>query len=198
MEQDVKQRILLAAKELFAVQGFDGTTIRQICDKANANISLVSYYFGGKEKVFQHIFETYFPGTKLDQAEAMFRDPFTGLQFLMDQVMSMSFDDFHLSLMIDQELLMHSSRSEIVMSYVQPVWAKLEELLQRGKEQGVFHFESLANTLLIIRGISLSAKIDLKMNTSAPVRSQEEIEQIKQTAIQFIMDGLKVDRARSN
>ncbi|MBD3919407.1 TetR/AcrR family transcriptional regulator [Paenibacillus sp. PR3] len=193
MEQDVKQRILLAAKELFAVQGFDGTTIRQICDKANANISLVSYYFGGKDKVFQHIFETYFPGNRLDQVEHMFRDPLKGLQFLMDQIMSMSFDDFHLSLIIDQELLMHSPRSEIVMSYVQPVWVKLEELLQRGREQGIFHFDSLAHTLVIIRGISLSAKIDLKTNMNAPPKTQEEITQIKQAAIQFIMSGLRVE-----
>jgi Transcriptional regulator len=195
VEQDVKQRILLAAKELFAVQGFDGTTIRQICDKANANISLISYYFGGKDKVFQHIFETYFPGNRLDQAEHYFRDPLSGLQFLMDQIMAMSFNDSHLSLIIDQELLMRSPRSEIVMSYVQPVWSKLEELLQRGKEQGVFHFDSLAHTLVIIRGISLSGKIDLKANMHAPPKSQEETTQIKQAAIQFIMRGLKVETA---
>ncbi|GMK37265.1 TetR family transcriptional regulator [Paenibacillus sp. CCS19] len=194
MEQDVKQRILLAAKELFAVQGFDGTTIRQICDKANANISLVSYYFGGKDKVFQHIFETFFPGTRMEQAELLNRDPLTGLQFLMDQIISMSFEDYHLSLIIDQELILHSTRTDIVRSYVQPVWAKLEELLLRGREQGVFHFESLAHTLLIIRGISLSAKIDLKTNAHAPAKTQEEITQIKQTAMHFIMSGLKVSR----
>lgn len=195
MDQDVKQRILLAAKELFALQGFDGTTIRQICDKANANISLVSYYFGGKDKVFQHIFETYFPGTKLDQAEAMFRDPLIGLQFLMDQVISLNFEDMQLSLIIDQELLMNSSRSEIVRSYVQPVWMKLEELLVLGKEQGMFQYDSLAHTLLIIRGISLATKVDMKINGAPSAKSQEEIEQIKRAAIEFIMNGLKVESA---
>ena len=48
----MKIRILLAAKKLFAKQGFDGTSVRQICEEAGANVALVSYYFGGKEKVF--------------------------------------------------------------------------------------------------------------------------------------------------
>jgi AcrR family transcriptional regulator len=192
MDQDIKMRILLAAKELFAEQGFDGTTVRQICEKANANISLISYYFGGKEKVFQSIFETFFSGTKLNQMDEEFNDPLKGLQFIVDQIISFSFEDVQLSNIINQELLMKSSRCDIVLSYVQPVWMKLEEILQRGKEQGVFHFDSLHHTSLIIKGICLSYKNYYKLQTVNLDENEENFEKIKQSALQFILNGLKV------
>lgn len=59
-ESEMKMRILLAAKKLFAKQGFDGTSVRQICEEAGANVALVSYYFGGKENVFRALFENFF------------------------------------------------------------------------------------------------------------------------------------------
>ncbi|PWK14990.1 TetR family transcriptional regulator [Tumebacillus permanentifrigoris] len=193
MDQDnIKLRILLAAKELFAEQGFDRTTVRQICEKAGANISLISYYFGGKEKVFQSIFETFFSETKLSQLDEEFQDPVKGIQFIVDKIISFNFEDTQLSYIINQELLMESSRGDIVLSYVQPVWLKMEEILQRGKDQGVFHFESLDHTSLIIKGICLSYKNYHKLQSVKTEESEQEFEKIKQSSMQFILNGLKV------
>ncbi len=38
-----------AAIKLFADRGFDGTTTRDIAEASGLNISLISYYFGGKD-----------------------------------------------------------------------------------------------------------------------------------------------------
>lgn len=195
MEQDIRLRILHAAKELFAEQGFDRTTVRQICEKANANISLISYYFGGKEKVFQSIFETFFSETKLNQIDEEFHDPIKGIQFIVDQIISFNFEDAQLSFIIAQELLMESSRCDIVLSYVQPIWIKMEEILQRGKDEGVFHFESLEHTSLIIKGICLSYKNYHKLQTAPHEETEEEFNKIKQSSMRFILDGLKVTSA---
>jgi TetR/AcrR family transcriptional regulator, regulator of cefoperazone and chloramphenicol sensitivity len=46
-------RLLLAAGELFAEKGFDGTTVREICQRAGAgNIAAVNYYFRDKERLY--------------------------------------------------------------------------------------------------------------------------------------------------
>ena len=42
--------ILQVAEQLFAEEGFDGTSVRDIAKKANVNIAMISYYFGSKEK----------------------------------------------------------------------------------------------------------------------------------------------------
>jgi AcrR family transcriptional regulator len=47
-----KARILEAAGQMFAEFGFDGTTIRDICQRADANIAAVNYYFGDKQRLY--------------------------------------------------------------------------------------------------------------------------------------------------
>ncbi|MFY8008647.1 MAG: TetR family transcriptional regulator, partial [Flavobacterium sp.] len=45
--------ILQVAEQLFAEEGFDGTSVRDIAKKANINIAMISYYFGSKEKLLE-------------------------------------------------------------------------------------------------------------------------------------------------
>lgn len=52
-----EQKIIDVATELFAKNGFDGTSTREICKLAGVNISLISYYFGGKQELYQKIFD---------------------------------------------------------------------------------------------------------------------------------------------
>ena len=47
--------ILQVAEQLFAEVGFDGTSIRDIAQKANINIAMISYYFGSKEKLLESL-----------------------------------------------------------------------------------------------------------------------------------------------
>ena len=56
MEFNEKQvQIILVAEKLFADNGFDGTSIRHIAKKAGANIAMISYYFGSKDKLLEAI-----------------------------------------------------------------------------------------------------------------------------------------------
>ncbi len=47
-----RQRIVDSAGEIFAEKGFDATTVRDICQKAGANIAAVNYYFGDKQRLY--------------------------------------------------------------------------------------------------------------------------------------------------
>ena len=56
--QDSRDVLIHAAIKLFAEQGYDGTTTRDIVHATGLNISLISYYFGGKEGLLQACLES--------------------------------------------------------------------------------------------------------------------------------------------
>jgi len=58
MEYNDKQlTIINTAEKLFAVNGFDGTSVRDIAHEAGVNLAMISYYFGSKEKLMEAVFE---------------------------------------------------------------------------------------------------------------------------------------------
>lgn len=54
-----KDRLLKAAREVFAERGVKEARVRDICAKAGANVAAVNYYFGGKEKLFMAVLADY-------------------------------------------------------------------------------------------------------------------------------------------
>src|ERR1700733_6870236 len=54
---DKKEHILVVAERLFGDNGFDGTSIRDIAQKAQVNLAMISYYFGSKEKLLEALLE---------------------------------------------------------------------------------------------------------------------------------------------
>ena len=50
---DSRSLLIQVAKDLFAEHGYEGVSIRDIVDAAGVNVSLVSYYFGGKEGLLE-------------------------------------------------------------------------------------------------------------------------------------------------
>jgi AcrR family transcriptional regulator len=54
---DASLKILHAAESLFAAQGYEGTSTRDIARVSGANIAMISYYFGSKEALFQALIE---------------------------------------------------------------------------------------------------------------------------------------------
>jgi AcrR family transcriptional regulator len=49
---DTRNRLLVAAAEVFAEQGFRHARISDICQRAQANIAAVNYHFGDKESLY--------------------------------------------------------------------------------------------------------------------------------------------------
>ncbi len=50
-----RERLLQAAMQVFARDGFDKGSLRQICDKARANLAAVKYYFGDKQGLYREV-----------------------------------------------------------------------------------------------------------------------------------------------
>lgn len=55
-----KQKVVEAASILFFQKGYHGTSVRDIAKKASVNVSLISYYFKGKQGLFEHAVTDYY------------------------------------------------------------------------------------------------------------------------------------------
>lgn len=54
-----REWLLEVAARLFAEKGLEGTSVRDIAKAAGLNLSLVSYYFGGKEGLYLEIIQNF-------------------------------------------------------------------------------------------------------------------------------------------
>ncbi len=57
MGVDKREHIMNTAVSLFATNGFEGTSVRDIAAAADVNLAMINYYFGSKEKLFESIVE---------------------------------------------------------------------------------------------------------------------------------------------
>ena len=55
--RDTSSALLEAARELFAAGGYEGTSIRAITARAQANLGAVTYHFGTKERLYEAVLE---------------------------------------------------------------------------------------------------------------------------------------------
>ena len=51
--KDSREELLRAAKALFAREGFEGVSVKEIAEKAGVNVGLIAYYFGGKAGMYK-------------------------------------------------------------------------------------------------------------------------------------------------
>jgi len=80
MEFNDKQiEILLVAEQLFAEEGFDGTSVREIAKIANINVAMISYYFGSKEKLLEAVVIYRISGMRL-QLENLIQENITPIE----------------------------------------------------------------------------------------------------------------------
>lgn len=188
-DADIKIRILLAAKKLFAQYGFEKTTVRQICEEAGANVALVSYHFGGKENMFGALFEKFLPNDQIAKLDPN-QDPIKGVELIIREVTNFRNRDQQLISIIQQEIIMNTERIQKIREHVMPMWILLRHWLEQGREQGLFHFRSLDTTLMSIVSILIyhrkTAYWEILLNEEQPA-----LETMIEDLTTFIMAGLQ-------
>ena len=56
---DPRERLIEAARQLFASAGYDATSVRDITSRAHANLGAITYHFGSKEALYHAVIERF-------------------------------------------------------------------------------------------------------------------------------------------
>lgn len=144
MEYTDKQlQILEVAVNLFAEQGFDGTSVRDIAKAADVNIAMISYYFGSKEKLMEAIFARHSANVRF-QLENLLHDkemgPFEKMEKLIDSYLEKYFSQqcFHKIVVRSQMSNQSNSVKQILHDMKKQNQELIKKLIQEGQKKGAF------------------------------------------------------------
>jgi TetR/AcrR family transcriptional regulator, regulator of cefoperazone and chloramphenicol sensitivity len=136
MTDDTKSRILEAAGEVFSERGYDSATVREICERAGANIASINYYFGDKLRLYiDAVREAQCSRTE----EVPIPEPDPTLPaserlrwFIHTMLSRMIFEQrpaWHLGLMLRELSHPTAACAEIVEDYIRPMADQLDQIL---------------------------------------------------------------------
>lgn len=191
---DKRTSILNAAEKLFASQGFEGTSTRQIATEAGANMSMINYYFGSKEGVFMEIMSNRIKGFSLalTSIEAEDLNQLEKLMMVIDQYTRRILDNIAFHKMMHRELSL-SQRPEMYDKLKQAMSGNLmiiERIINEGIAQGEFRSVDVRMVIASIMGtitnvvtspskITAGSKLDIKIPPDREILTERLITHLK-------------------
>lgn len=191
---DKRTSILNAAEKLFASQGFEGTSTRQIATEAGANMSMINYYFGSKEGVFMEIMSNRIQGFSLalTSIEAEDLNQLEKLMMVIDQYTRRILDNIDFHKMMHRELSL-SQRPEMYDKLKQAMSGNLmiiERIINEGIAQGEFRSMDVRMVIASIMGtitnvvtspskITAGSKLDIKIPADREILTERLITHLK-------------------
>jgi TetR/AcrR family transcriptional regulator len=152
--------LLAAAKKLFARQGYDGVSVKEIAGEANLNVSLVSYYFKGKENLY-HECLTKVGESKLTLAERVLRVPKSKQEFQIR--LKLFLEEVMVSFLNDPESMRIAFRESdlnnpISIQVFRETYVKIVQIIVNFIKNGQVHgFVKESIDPMILSGILMSA-----------------------------------------
>lgn len=136
-------KIIETAEVLFAQNGFDGTSVRDIAEKAQINIAMISYYFGSKEKLLEALFNYRVEATtqKLESmitnTDATIMDKInTMIEYYIEKFNTQK--NFHKILMREQVASGKTDLFEAIHQFKKRNQALVKAIIQQGQKNGEF------------------------------------------------------------
>lgn len=132
----------MAAEELFAEKGFDGTSVRELAERADVNVAMISYYFGSKEKLFESLVEyrSFFMREQIQGLNKDYSDPVLRIERLIDLYVDKIFANpgFHRILHRQISLPQRSELNNAIISILIKNLDAVAGLIRQGINDKVF------------------------------------------------------------
>lgn len=154
---DKRIPILLAAEELFADKGFEGTSVRDIAHKAGVNIAMISYYFGSKEKLFEALIEyrsAYTTGILEELRQDQSLTPMEKMYKLIEFYVHRIFSNYRYHTIITRHIstIVSPEVKNLMVSIKERNLDQIRKILGDGEEKGVFRKVDVEMTLATLFG----------------------------------------------
>ncbi len=174
---ETARKLLIAAKDIVAEDGFQALTLNAVSDRAGENKAMISYYFENKAGLIAAVVDSVVHDEYLDSLQRMrAAEPGDRLEFLVDELKRLDAADVDFQVFF--ELLPHVRRDELLRRRIARLYrwywsVKLEWL---GVEDGASALSQpdllgLSQVLsAVVDGLAIQAAIDPELDLSNPYR----------------------------
>ncbi len=135
--------IVETAEELFAIKGFKGTSVRDIAQKAKINLSMISYYFGSKEKLLEAVFIYRGEKSLLGLKQITEKSDITAIEkinLIIDSYIEKVFSQQYYQRIFAREQVMSNSKkiTELILQIKKNNQELIGRLVKEGQDKGEF------------------------------------------------------------
>lgn len=204
-DADSRSRLIQTAASLFAEKGFDGVSTRDIAAAAHVNISLISYYFRGKEGLYLAVLEDF-----TSEARARMLDLFDNfnpetltreiyrerMQMLIRGIVEMKFRTPYVTRLIHREILAGMPRTKTFVnnmfeSTTKTILAMMGAAQKKGFLREDLHLPTYMMTMVhALDGYFLASRCDTvwtKLTLPLPEQIDEYCKQMNMIFIDGVM-----------
>ena len=153
---DKRAYILDVAERLFAEQGFEAVSIREISRAADINIAMVSYYFGSKEKLYEDIIRRkLIPIERFEAAYEEFPSHYDKLIAITDVVINSFFENRYFQIIVFREMSLNqrTHMADFLIEHMQRNFLYISEIVKKGIKKKEFKPVDVELTVMSIFAI---------------------------------------------
>ena len=131
-----RTRLIDAAGEMFAEFGFHHTTVRQICQRAGANVAAVNYHFRDKTGLYTEVVRQSMRAAKLDAVRAAFDQNLPPEAILravikarLESLRSLDLGDWHFRIFAHELAKPSPAMNVVVNEAIRPLYSRMCQLI---------------------------------------------------------------------
>ncbi len=154
--QDKRDDILDVAERLFAEQGFEAVSVREISKAADINIAMVSYYFGSKEKLYEEVINRKLTPTAMILQQANMQTTNKEKLFaIVDLFITRFFDNRQFQNLIFREMALSQRKEmpEFITQRMHQNFSIISDIINKGIKAKEFKKVDVELTVMSIIGI---------------------------------------------
>jgi len=196
-----EDRLLEAAGEIFAEYGYRGATVRQICEKARANLAAVNYYFRDKDGLYLAVMrylhssatDLYPPSLGLKRGASADDRLLAFIRSLLNRLLGEGRPNWHMKLAARELIEPSPALDVIVEEAIRPLSQELESIVREllGPEAD--------DELVRLNMLSVVSQCGFYQHSRAVISrlysmqkfSVEDIERLAQHITQFSLSAMK-------
>jgi len=153
-----KQKVFDAAISIFNTKGYNGTSVREIAQKAGVNIALISYYFNGKKGLLEQLMTNF-----LEKYIAVLEDAFTGKETLpaktvlcdmVHSILKFESENHQLSRLVHRETTLDTMLvREVMTTYLTKEKYIFQTIIENGIQKKEFRKLPIMITIMQLKGM---------------------------------------------